>query len=210
MKRAILMPLALLLALALLADDTNSTPEPAEAAYVKSIEGRAADILKILALDDAGKQTKVHDAIVAQYRALRAWHEKNDAKLVAEKADTNAVAVIRGSLKTIHDAFLARLSESLKPDQVEKVKDKMTYGKVQFTCAGYVSQYPNLSDENTAEILRLLKQAREEAMDGGSAAENTAVFQKYKGKINNYLSKQGVRPEKQTPSVNIATNSASK
>jgi len=33
-------------------------------------------------------------------------------------------------------------------------------------------------------------------MDGGSAPEKTAIFQRYKGKINNYLSKQGIHPEK--------------
>jgi hypothetical protein len=37
----------------------------------------------------------------------------------------------------------------------------------------------------------LLKEAREEAMDGGSSQEKDAVFGRYKGKINNYLSKQG-------------------
>jgi hypothetical protein len=31
-------------------------------------------------------------------------------------------------------------------------------------------------------------------MDGGSAEEKTAIFQKYKGKINNYLSKEGKHP----------------
>jgi hypothetical protein len=72
----------------------------------------------------------------------------------------------------------------------------MTYGKVQFTLNGYLSAYPNLPDENKAEILRLLKEAREDAMDGGSAEEKTAVFQRYKGKINNYLSKAGIHPEK--------------
>ena len=72
----------------------------------------------------------------------------------------------------------------------------MTYGKVQFTMAGYLSQYPELSDANRQAILEMLKQAREEAMDGGSAAEKTAIFQKYKGKINNYLSKQGIHPVK--------------
>jgi len=44
--------------------------------------------------------------------------------------------------------------------------------------------------------MELLKLAREEAMDGGRAEEKTAVFQKCKGKINNYLSKQGIHPEK--------------
>jgi hypothetical protein len=43
-------------------------------------------------------------------------------------------------------------------------------------------------------------------MDGGSAAEKTAVFQHYKGKINNYLSKQGIHAAK--PKAAPATNSA--
>ena len=85
----------------------------------------------------------------------------------------------------------------------------MTYGKVEFTYKGYVVQYPNLSEENKAEILRLLKEAREEAMDGGSANEKTAVFQRYKGKINNYLSKQGIQAEKKMKTSTPATNAPS-
>ena len=127
-------------------------------------------------------------------------------KLKAAKADTNAVSQIHASLKTLHDQFLSALAENLSPEQIETVKDKMTYGKVQFTFAGYVAQYPSLSDENKAEILRLLKLAREEAMDGGSAEEKTAVFQKCKGRINNFLSKQGIHPEKKS-STKPATNS---
>ena len=72
----------------------------------------------------------------------------------------------------------------------------MTYGKVQFTFAGYLAQYPNLSEVNKEKILEFFKQAREEAMDGGSAGEKTAIFQRYKGRINNYLSRQGIHPEK--------------
>jgi len=56
--------------------------------------------------------------------------------------------------------------------------------------------YPDLTEENKQKILELLKQAREEAMDGGSSDEKTAIFQRYKGKINNYLSKQGIHPAK--------------
>ncbi|HEV2694265.1 MAG TPA: DUF3826 domain-containing protein [Verrucomicrobiae bacterium] len=175
---------------------TNAVSEQAEAAYAKSIEGRTADILKVLALTDASKTTHVHDAVMAQYRSLRAWHAENDAKLKAAKADTNAVAQIKVSLKTLHDGFLAKLGEDLTPAQVEQVKDKMTYGKVQFTLAGYLTAYPDLSEEHQQKILELLKQAREDAMDGGSADEKTAIFQKAKGKINNYLSKQGIHAEK--------------
>jgi hypothetical protein len=189
------------------AAETNLPPEQAEAKYTAAIEGRTADILKVLALTDSEQAAKVHDVIIAQYRALNTWHDENDARLKASAKDTNAVAQIRVPLRAIHDAFLARLSESLTPSQVEQVKDKMTYGKVQFTYAGYLAAYPNLAEEHKQKILELLKQAREEAMDGGSADEKTAVFQKCKGKINNYLSKQGIHPEK--PKAKTGTNSMS-
>jgi hypothetical protein len=188
---------------------TNSPADQTEANYTKSIEGRTADILKILALADTNKAMHVHDVVMAQYRSLRAWHDENDAKLKAAKADTNAVAQIRSSLKVIHDAFLAKLAEDLSPAQVEQVKDKMTYGKVQFTFNGYLSAYPGLAEEHKQKILEILKQAREEAMDGGSANEKTAIFTKAKGKINNYLSKQGIHPEKKKTGSTTTTNAPS-
>ena len=209
MKKIIFLAAFAVLPAAIFAAETNSTPGQIEAKYTVAIEGRTADILKVLDLSDTNKVKNVHDAIIAQYRALNFWHNENDAKLKAAKSDTNTVAQIRASLKTLHDDFLSKLAENLSPEQIEQVKDKMTYGKVQFTFNGYVSEYPNLSDENKNEILRLLKEAREEAMDGGSAAEKTAVFQRYKGKINNYLSRQGVHPEKQKAGAMSATNSAS-
>ena len=206
MKKTLILLAAMLLAISTFAAETNSPAADAEAKYTAAINGRTADILKILALTDADKAAKVRDTIIAQYRSLKAWHEENDAKLKTAKADTNAVAQIRGSLKTLHASFLARLAENLSPEQIEQVKDKMTYGKVQFTFAGYASQYPGLSAANRQKILELLKQAREEAMDGGSAAEKTAVFTKCKGKINNFLSKQGIHPEKAKATA-PATNS---
>jgi len=210
MKKIVFITAVALLGFAAYAAETNSAPEQTEAKYTAAIEGRTADILKVLDLSDPNHAAKIHDIIISQYRASNAWHSENDPKLKAAKADTNAVAQIRASLKVLHDHFLSALAENLTPEQVEKVKDKMTYGKVQFTFAGYVSQYPNLSEENRAAILRLLKSAREEAMDGGSAAEKTAVFTKCKGRINNYLSKQGIHPEKQKPSPSLQTNAPAK
>jgi hypothetical protein len=187
------------LSAATFAAETNLTPQQVEANYTKAIEGRTTDILKILALSDTNKVAKVHDIIIAQYRALNAWHDANDAKLKAARSDTNATAQIRSSLKTIHNDFLAKLAENLSSEQVDQVKDKMTYGKVQFTFNGYVSQYPDLSEAHRQKILEMLKEAREEAMDGGSAEEKTAVFQRYKGKINNYLSKEGIHSPAKKP-----------
>jgi hypothetical protein len=48
-----------------------------------------------------------------------------------------------------------------------------------------------LTAEEKSQILVFLKDAREEAMDGGSSKEKDTIFKKYKGKINNYLSDRG-------------------
>jgi hypothetical protein len=202
MTRQIIVAAIVLFSYAMFAADTNSPSAQVEANYTRAVEGRTAEILKILALTDTNKAANVHDIIIAQYRALNAWHDAIDAKLKAARSDTNAVAQVHASLKTLHVQFLARLAENLTPAQIDQVKDKMTYGKVQFTYNGYLTQYSNLSEADKQRILELLKEAREEAMDGGSAAEKTAVFQRYKGKINNYLSKQGVHPQKSPARTN--------
>lgn len=208
MNRTILIAVIALLSAGTFAAETNSISPQAEAKYTEAIEGRTADILKVLALSDTNKAAKVHDIIIAQYRALNAWHDANDARLKAARADTNVVVQIRASLKTLHDGFLSRLGQNLTPEQIDQVKDKMTYGKVQFTFRGYLAQYPDLSEANKQKILELLKEAREQAMDGGSAAEKTAVFQRYKGKINNYLSKEGIHPASKKAAA--STNSVSR
>lgn len=200
MKKLMFLIAVTLLSAPLFAAETNAAPaatgtetNDTEAKYTAAIEGRTTDILKVLALTDTDQAARVHDGILAQYRALRAWHDENDAPLKTAKGDPNATAPIRASLKVLHEHFLAALARDLTPGQIEQVKDKLTYGKVRFTFNGYVSQYPSLTDSHKAEILRLLKEAREEAMDGGNATEKTAVFQRYKGKINNYLSANGVK-----------------
>src|SRR5579859_5804362 len=93
------------------AEDTNAAPDDAQAKYTKVIEGRTADILKELDIKNADTQTRVHDIIIAQYRALNTWHTENDAKLKASKSDTNATANIHASLKAIHNDFLAKLAQ---------------------------------------------------------------------------------------------------
>jgi hypothetical protein len=192
MKKLITLAALATLALTAPAAETNFLPEQVEANYTKAIEGRTADILKVLALSDAEKTAKVHDTIIAQYRALKAWHDENDARLKASAKDTNAVAALRATLKTLHNGFIAKLAEQLTPEQVELVKDKMTYNKVKVTYDAYCEIIPTLTEAQRAHILATLKEAREEAMDGGSADEKSATFKKYKGRIANYLSKEGV------------------
>ncbi len=161
-----------------------------EAAYSLAVNSRTTDILKLLAVADAAKSNTVREVIVAQYRALRARDAVIDAKLKADGKEAtyaNRASQLTAESKPLHDQFLAKLAENLTPEQVEQIKDGMTYKKVKVTFDAYCAIVPGLTDADKAKVLELLKLAREEAMDGGSAPEKSEVFQKYKDQINAYL-----------------------
>jgi Spy/CpxP family protein refolding chaperone len=179
-------------------------PAPdAEAAYTASIEKRAEAHTKPLNLD-AEKDARVRKTIVEQYRALRDWHAANGPtvkdlkKKSGAEADTTKKAELQAelekteaSLRTLHQGFLDKLSADLTPEQVDVIKDQMTYNVRNVTYKAFNEMLPELKDHEKAEIMKLLTEARELAMDGGSSDEKHAIFGKYKGRINNYLSKQG-------------------
>jgi len=165
-----------------------------EAFYATTIENRVVDILKALNLADSAKSNAVHDAIVAQYHNLRVRDAAIDTRLKVDGKEVNyanRAEQLAVQSKPLHDAFLAKLADNLNPDQVEQVKDLMTYHKVKVTYDAYCAMVSGLTDAEKAKILELLKAAREEAIDGGSAPEKSAIFQKYKDQINSYLDAQG-------------------
>ena len=57
---------------------------------------------------------------------------------------------------------------------------------------------PTLSEAQKTKIYEWLKEAREIAMDAESSDKKHAVFGKYKGRINNYLSAEGYDLKKAT------------
>jgi hypothetical protein len=179
-----------------------ATTADEEAAYTRTITERADKIVAPLALDDASKSTRVRDLIVTQYRGLREIHDARDAKIAQapQGAGDNTVADAwkslarkEADLKTfpLHRAFVARLEAELTLEQVNQVKDGMTYGVVPITFKRYNELLPNLTVEQRATVLANLLEAREYAMDGGSSDEKHAWFGKFKGRINNYLSAEG-------------------
>jgi len=164
-----------------------------EAAYTMAIEKRTDAIIQELALNDSAKQARLHDLITNQYRSLRARDEAIEAKLKSGGKDPKVerAGMVQEMSKPLHEQFLAKLGSELTPEQLAKVKDKMTYNKVKVTYDAYCEIIPNLSDADKAKIMELLKAARDEAIDGGSADEKSAIFQKYKDKINEYLNAHG-------------------
>ncbi len=186
--------------------------------YEKTIDERSAKIVDALGLEDAAKKDSVHAIIQTQYRTLNAWHEANDkrrdelrkkvgksAEATPEKAELDA---IDAALKSIHTWYLDSLAEHLTPAQIDIVKDKMVYGKLQVTYNAYLAQQPTLKDEEKAYLLEQLTIAREEGMDGASTEEKNKIFDKYKGRINNYLSKRGYTLGGKKPATKPSTQPA--
>ena len=199
LKNSLFLALALLSPAAFSQTNPQNSTLPATAAdleelYTTTIEDRTADILKAVNITNAETADAVHDLIIAQYRVMRARDALIDAQLKAvgkEVTFENRIGRLQEESKPLHADFFAKLSEKLTPAQVEIIKDKMTYNKVKVTYDAYVAIVPGLTDPEKAKLLDLLKTAREEAVDGGSAAEKSKIFQKYKDQINDYLNASG-------------------
>jgi hypothetical protein len=174
-----------------------------ESAYTRVLEKRADDMLGVLGLDDPARAARVREAVITQYRGLRRLQDTRDAniralgerpdpdksgpdkRVEAERERSNAAAA------ALNERFLAALSADLSPEQIEKVKDTMTYNKLRVTHQAYLEMLPDLTPGQQQVVFDTLKEARDKAMYAGSAEEKSDVFNKYKGRINNYLSAQG-------------------
>ena len=179
------------------ADDLRTAPVNAaeiEAHYTDAISQRATDIIAELDLKDATKASAVQSVIVNQYRALRARDAVIDGYLRSRMGDGSGderVALYESMTRPLHKMFVATLAAYLTPEQVEIVKDKMTYKKVQKTFEAYCNLFPKLTDEEKAMVLAKLKAAREQAMDEGSSTAKHAVFDQFKQDINADLKARG-------------------
>ena len=111
-----------------------------------------------------------------------------DAKDEALKAAENEKDA---ALYRSHFAFPASSSLFLNEEQIEAVKDGMTYGVVKVTYEATLDMIPSLKEEEKAQIYAWLVEAREFAMDAENSNKKHAAFGKYKGRINNYLAKRG-------------------
>ncbi|WP_134088576.1 DUF3826 domain-containing protein [Olivibacter sp. XZL3] len=156
--------------------------------YTQVITKRAQKIVDKLQLDPK-KSIVIRDIIVQQYRDLNAIHTDREQN---EKAHQLTGDKSEEKLAKLHGKYLKRLGKELNEEQIEQVKNEMTYNVLPITYKGYLEMLPSLTEQQKAQILAYLTEAREKAMDAGSSEAKHAWFGKYKGKINNYLSKEGV------------------
>ncbi len=169
--------------------------------YVESIVNRSKKIVDKLELNDSVKAEEVTKIVANRYFKLNDIYSKRDDKVKAAKesligdAKNEAVKAANdekdAALYRCHFEFPADLSLYLTPEQIDGVKDGMTYGVLMVTYNSHLDMMPTLTDEEKAQIMAWLIEARELAIDAETSNKKHEVFGKYKGRINNYLSGRG-------------------
>jgi len=178
-------------------DSKNRDPK-----YVENIVGRSKKIVDKLELKNAAVAQNVLNIVANRYFELNDIFSKRDTavnrmKRSALKGEAKNIALNyaqmekEAALYRSHFAFPADLSLYLNESQVEAVKDGITFGVVKVTYDATLDMIPSLKVEEKIQILAWLKEGREFALDAETSNKKHEAFGKYKGRINNYLSKRG-------------------
>lgn len=191
----------LLLAVVLSANAIELNDKGRNPEYVNSILGRSKKIVDKLSLQDTNSVREVTYIIANRYFELNDIYEVRDSlvKIAKEtlKGDEKQISIKvaenekDSKLYRSHFAFPAALSLFLDEEQIAAVKDGMTYNVVKVTYDATLDMIPSLKEEEKAQIMAWLIEARELAIDAENSKKKHEVFGKYKGRINNYLSKRG-------------------
>lgn len=159
---------------------------------------RAEKIVSGLEISRKKKNGQLTQLVASQYQALNKIHDDYKVEAVRLKSEAAADAQLKAAesqkkanLAGLHRQFIKKLKKKLDADQVDKVKDGMTYNVLNVTYTAYLDMILTLTDQQKKTIYNWLKEARELAMDEGTSDDKHKVFGKYKGRINNYLSSEG-------------------
>ena len=173
------------------------------AKYQQTIYQRTYKIVTKQGIADSIKFYQVSDIIAQQYFDLNLIYFIRDSSVKVlkdqQRTDKAGLAAIRElidkrlnyQLDSLHPLYLTRLSDFLDDKQIGQVKDGMTFGVLPLTYKAYLEMILTLTETQKKQIMNWLLEAREHAMDAESAEKKHAWFGKYKGRINNYLSKEG-------------------
>ena len=156
--------------------------EGQDSAYVETIKGRAQKIVDGLSLTDATKAENVRNIIANRYFLLNDIHSKYDKSQQAERD---------AELYKHHFELASALTLYLTDEQIDAVKDGMTYGRLKRDYQAQLDMIPTLTDFEKQQVLVWLKEAREYAMDAADSKGKHFWFDKYRGRTNNWLSARG-------------------
>lgn len=171
-----------------------------DAKYVETIIQRSTKVTDALKITGTARGKEVFNIVANRYFKLNdIYTERDSIKAVAKtltgdekKLKMEYAEMLKDQkLYKSHFGFIADLSVYLSEKEVETVKDVLTYNVVDVTYKAQCDMIPSLKLEEKVQILAWLKEAREYAMDAESSKKKHEAFGKYKGRINNWLSKRG-------------------
>lgn len=168
--------------------------------YVETIMQRSKKVTDALNISGTEKGEQVLNIVANRYFKLNDIYAERDSLKAVAKTMTGeekkrkmeyAEMLKDQKLYKSHFGFIADLSVYLTDAEVETVKDVLTYNVVNVTYKAHCDMIPTLKEEEKVQILAWLKEGREYAIDAESSKKKHEAFGKYKGRINNWLSKRG-------------------
>jgi len=182
MRKVLFVALLSLLTLTANAQEVVLNADGRDSAYVETIKGRAQKIVDGLQLTDSQQALAVRNIIANRYFQLNDIHAKYD------KSQQDA---LQAELYRHHFELASALALYLNDEQIEAVKDGMTFGRLKRDYQATQDMIPSLTDFEKHQVLIWLQEAREYALDAADSKGKHFWFDKYRGRTNNWLSARG-------------------
>jgi hypothetical protein len=198
--------IAFLLSLALSCSAFPASVSAADEPTQKRADAKATRLLNAIKLDDPAKADRAKGILSDWYVTIWAWHQEHDPKLkelwtqwnqaraVVPKDEFPAEVIahriddLYASLKPGYQAFIAKLSTELTPEQVDALKETWSRSPgMKRTYNAYLEIVPDLNDEQKKVIHDRMLIAREDAMLTDADKEIVSIYKRHKVKVEAYV-----------------------
>ncbi len=161
---------------------------------------KSADIVASLELNNPEKEAALTEIIRKHRTAVVEWHNAHPYTTIPEtdpKTGCKLNEVEREMMAdrsipaSVRKELVKGLKKHLTAEQIIKVYDGYTIGKVAFTMKGYYAIVPDLTEKEAAALEKLLVKAREEALECRRMKGISQVFEVYKTECERYLNANG-------------------
>lgn len=209
MKRFFSLLILFVFSVAVSASDSKLNTRNLPADAVAEAQQKAAKVLDKLSLTNDSIRKNIQIVITNRYLELREIHHNYDERNKVIEAtslpkEKKAEELERSYYQYNSDLYRSRfdyvawLHFYLNQEQVETVKDAMTYNLFHVRYDDFLDLLPNLKEAEKNRVYHWLIEAREFSMDFETARKMRQMFTKYRGRINNYLSSRGYDLRKAT------------
>lgn len=202
MKKLLFLSISLLFSVAIYAAGVELNTRNFAAEVVQDAKRKATKVVDELSLNDASARNNVFIVVTNRYLELREIHQKYgernkaiealnlDKKTTDERLEVSYYQC-NSDLYRSRFSYITWLSFYLNDAQIEKVKDAMTLHLFPAQYNAFMKGIPELTKDQKKRVRSWFEEAREFSMDFETGRQMRQMFTKYRGRLNNYLSKCG-------------------